>query len=163
MYLLSNSEGICDFIQKRPFLNATCLKVTSILYCRMSKLPPAAQIEFPTQAKQQHNSSRPNSSNETTDSQTFHRHNRHSGGCQHNQPPIEVISDHQVEVHQTSNELSSASDADEEDEADEANESLKPIVRRQQPEKQIRKSLTFTLLVMYNVSTYIPIYKKRVG
>ena len=135
--------------------------VTSTLYCRMSKLPPAAQIEFPSQAKQQHNSSRPNSSNETTDSQTFHRHNRHSGGCQHNQqPPIEVISDHQVEVHQTSNELSRASDADEEDEADEANESLKPIVRRQQPEKQIRKSLTFTLLLMYNVHTYL--YTKNV-
>ena len=138
--------------------------VTSTLYCRMSKLPPAAQSEFPLQAKQQHNSSRPNSSNETTaDSQTFHRHNRHSGGCQHNQqPPIEVISDHQVEVHQTSNGLSSASDeADEEDEADEANESLKPIVRRQQPEKQIRKPLTFSLLLICTM--YIPIYKKTCG
>ena len=127
----------------------------------MSKLPPAAQPEFPSQSKQQqHNSSRPNSSNETTDSKTFYRNNRHTGGCQHNQPPIEVISDHQVEVHQTSNGLSSASDADEEDEADEASESLKPIVRRQQQEKQIRKPLTFTLLLM-NLHTYI-IQKKPV-
>ena len=85
----------------------------------MSKLPPEASAsELPSSQVKQHNV------NEA--SQTFHRH-----GCSK-----QGQSDHQVEVHHTSNGTDAASD---EEDDEEANEPLKPIIRRQQPEKQIRK------------------------